>query len=390
MDLVSKFGFDKFLFPGNSTIVFISFCMGIILFNNPTTTHIAEKLLWVSHDSLTRLLPIVSINNNNVIVLFVQCIQSQTAKLGCLIIDDVIIRKPFGKSIFPTTYVYDHTNNSYVWGMHIVVLLWSNGWLKIPICFRIWIPKQKCEDYHTKLELAIDMISFAHELGLQVEYVTFDTWYSSKALLNLLKKCNYHYVCMLKNNRKVIYKNGINLNVKTISLLFNKKQYRYYPATGFYIKAITVNLSGIGTVRLALVKKGYGATIKNTRFIITDMLNTPAQDIVKKYFCRWDIEVFFRDIKQFLNFEKVQVRSLKKLEGYFSLVFISFIFVQVLQVRNNLNTIGETIRFLQEFVQVKVNNVLYTINLASKGPKCKQVNDVISPIATTIWDKLSA
>ena len=149
------------------------------------------------------------------------------------------------------------------------------------------------------------MITFAHKFGLQVEYVTFDTWYSSKALLTLLKKCNYHYVCMLKNNRKVTYKNRFNLNVKTVSMLFNKRQYRFYPATGFYIKAIRVDLSGIGNVRLALVKNGYGAAIKNTRFIITDMLDAPAQDIVKKYLCRWDIKVFFRDIKQFLNFEKV-------------------------------------------------------------------------------------
>ncbi|ADK16521.1 MULTISPECIES: hypothetical protein [Clostridium] len=65
-------------------------------------------------------------------------------------------------------------------GMHIVVLLCSNGWFKLTVCFRMWIPKQKCEDYHIKLELAIDMITFAHKFGLQVEYATFDTGYSSK------------------------------------------------------------------------------------------------------------------------------------------------------------------------------------------------------------------
>jgi len=218
LELVCKFNFDKFLFPKNLTLVFVTFCMGIILFNNPTATFIAEKLFWVSHDSLTRLLPLVSIDNNNAIILFIQAIQSQTAKLGWLIIDDVIIRKPFGKSIFPTTYVYDHTNNRFEWDMHIVVLLWSCSWMKIPISFRIWKPKEKCEVYHTKGELAMDMINSAYRFGLQAEYVTFDTWYSSKALLNLLKKCNYHYVCMLKNNRKVIFKNLFSLNVKTISM----------------------------------------------------------------------------------------------------------------------------------------------------------------------------
>lgn len=240
LDLIYKFKFNEILPTQHLIAPLAAFCIGIILFNNATSTYIADKLLWVSHDALTRLLPVISINNNNIIILFIQGIQSYTANLGYLIIDDVIIRKPYGKSIFPTSYVYDHTNHRYEWGMHIVVLLWSNGWIKIPVAFRIWKPKEKCEIYHTKIELAIDMISFAHKFGLLVEYITFDTWYSSKAIFTLLKKCNYHFVCMVKCNRKVVYKpqKGPKLPVAAISMLYNKKQYRYYPATGFYIKAI--------------------------------------------------------------------------------------------------------------------------------------------------------
>lgn len=40
-------------------------------------------------------------------ILFIQAIQSQTAESGYLIIDDVIIRKPYGKSIFHTSHVYN-------------------------------------------------------------------------------------------------------------------------------------------------------------------------------------------------------------------------------------------------------------------------------------------
>ena len=344
LELTYKFNFHKLLLHGNLNMVFVALCIGLILFNNPTATHIAQKLGWVSHDAITRPLPLISVNNNNIIILFIQAIQSQTACLGYLIIDDVIIRKPYGKSIFPTSYVYDHTN----------------------------------------------MINFVHKFGLAAEYVTFDTWYASKALLTLLKKHGYSYVCMIKNNRKVLYNNRFNFNVRTICLLHSKKQFRYYPGTGFYIKAVTVILPGAGKVKLAIVKNGYNASIENTRFIITDMLDTPAQSIVKKYLCRWDIETFFRDIKQYLNFEKVQARDPKKLEGYFSAMFISFVFIQILQVQNNFNTVGETVSFLQDFVQIKVNNVVYIINVTSKHLNSKQVIDVTNPVATTIWDKLSA
>ncbi len=390
LDLAYKFNFDGLLFSKKYLIVFVALCAGLILFNNPTATYIADKLKWVSHDAITRFLTLISINNNNIIILFIQTLQSQTAHLGYLIIDDVIIRKPYGKSIFPTGYVYDHTNNQYIWGMHVVVLLWSNGWIKIPIAFRIWIPKDKCETYHTKGELALDMISFVHQFGLAVEYVTFDTWYTSKAILVKLKIYGYSYVCMVKSNRKVMYNNRIKLDVKTISLLFNKDQFRYYRATGYYIKAIEVYMPGIGKVKLAIVKNGYSATIQNTRFIITDMLDTPAQDILKKYLSRWDIECFFRDIKQHLNFEKVQARNPEKLEGYFSVIFLSFIFLQILQVKNNFNTVGETVSYLQDIVQLKVNNVVYIINVTSKECESKQVNNVTDPAATTIWGKLGA
>lgn len=392
LELIYKFKFDQLLPSGCLLIPLAAYCIGLIVFHNPTATYIADRLLWVSHDALTRLLPMISTNNNNIVILFIQGIQSYTAKLGYLIIDDVIIRKPFGKTIAPTSYVYDHTNHTFVWGMHIVVLLWSNGWIKIPVSFRIWIPKEKCETYHTKVELAMDMINFAHNFGLLAEYISFDTWYSSKAIFALLKNCNYRFCCMIKSNRKVIYKPqiGIKFTVATISMLYNKKQYRYYPATGFYIKALSVILPDIGEVKLAIVKNGYNAELQGTRFIITDMLETNAQDIVKKYLCRWDIEVFFRDIKQHLNFEKFQVRSLPQIEGFISITMISFIFVQILQIQNNLNTIGETIGFLQEFVQVKVDNLIYIINLSSETDKCKEVNTASNSIATTIWEKLSA
>jgi hypothetical protein len=89
--------FERLLPNSYFTISLAAYCVGLILFHNPTATYIADRLLWVSHDALTRLLPVVSINNNNIIILFIQGIQSYTAKLGYLIIDDVIqIKNLFG------------------------------------------------------------------------------------------------------------------------------------------------------------------------------------------------------------------------------------------------------------------------------------------------------
>ena len=128
-------------------------------------------------------------------------------------------------------------------------------------------------------------------------------------------------------------------------------------------------MPGIDKVKLAIVKNGYSATIQNTRFIITDMLDSPTQDILKKYLASWDIECFFRDIKQHLNFEKVQARNPEKLEGYFSTAFIiislQYFFIYISKNatdKNNFSTVGETVSYLQDIVQVKVINLAYIIN----------------------------
>jgi hypothetical protein len=44
----------------------------------------------------------------------------------------------------------------------------------------------------------------------------------------------------------------------------------------YFFKAVTVMLPDIGKVKLAIVENGYNATLENTRFIITDMLDAPA------------------------------------------------------------------------------------------------------------------
>lgn len=74
LELVNTFHLDKFLFSERHTIVFVAACMGIILFNNPSATYIAGKLMWVSHDVITGLLPTISINNTNIMILFIQAI----------------------------------------------------------------------------------------------------------------------------------------------------------------------------------------------------------------------------------------------------------------------------------------------------------------------------
>ena len=85
-----------------------------------------------------------------------------------------------------------------MYGLSLVLLVWTNGTLRIPLGMRLW---------HTggpsKYELALELLSYArNRLRCRPEYVLFDAWYPSKALLKRIRNYGWYFVCRLKKNRR--------------------------------------------------------------------------------------------------------------------------------------------------------------------------------------------
>jgi hypothetical protein len=57
---------------------------------------------------------------------------------GYLIIDDTVIEKPFSKAMEGLSWVYDSSKKKAVWGYSIVLLIWTDGFIRIPLAFRRW------------------------------------------------------------------------------------------------------------------------------------------------------------------------------------------------------------------------------------------------------------
>src|SRR4029077_15964462 len=85
-----------------------------------------------------------------------------------------------------------------VWGMQVVLLLWTDGKWKVPIGIRLWR-----KGGPSKKELEIGLLSQARRRGLQPGYVLGDSWYAAAQLLTLLDGWGWRYVMRLKSNRKV-------------------------------------------------------------------------------------------------------------------------------------------------------------------------------------------
>ena len=135
-----KFRIDKLIssFHYFRVLIYLS---GLIALNNPTATNMSNHFRCISHDKLTRTLDGFSWINLQFLVKHIQSIQSKTAESGHLIIDDVIMKKPYAFLIPGLWWVWDNSSKRSIMGLHIVVISWTNGTTKIPLCYKIWEPK---------------------------------------------------------------------------------------------------------------------------------------------------------------------------------------------------------------------------------------------------------
>jgi len=115
-----------------------------------------------------------------------------------LILDDTVIPKPFAIAMEGLAWGFSSQERRPVLGFSLVLLVWTNGVLRIPLGIRMWH-----KGGPSKYELAQELLSYArNRLRCPPEYVVFDAWYPSKSLLKRLRDYGWYFVCRLKKNRR--------------------------------------------------------------------------------------------------------------------------------------------------------------------------------------------
>jgi hypothetical protein len=57
---------------------------------------------------------------------------------GYLILDDTVIPKPFATAIAGLAWGYSSPDRTPVYGLSLVLLVWTNGTVRIPLGLRLW------------------------------------------------------------------------------------------------------------------------------------------------------------------------------------------------------------------------------------------------------------
>jgi hypothetical protein len=293
-----------------------------VLEQKQTQSRIARLIGHVSHDALNRLAEHFKAHYDQVVVGLLLVLESLTP--GYLILDDVLIPKPFARYVAGAYPAYDHAQKRHVVGQRLVVLIWTNGVLCIPISFAVWHHRLFVRTYRTKNQLARILVYWAVRHRIPCTYLTFDNWYASKQNLTFFSHLGLIFVTKLRRNAKLTYE-----QTEHRASWFRRFDAHYYHDLEAYVRQFRVEYTGYGTGQLALVKHDKHAEPNRTKYLFTNARNLTNQECVRRYRSRWTIECFFRTCKQSFGLTACQAQMMPQVLLHIRMVFLAYTVMQL-------------------------------------------------------------
>ena len=276
------------------------------------------------------------------------------ANMKVLIADDTLYRRNRSKHVELLSRVFDHTDGRYYRGFRMLTLGWSDGSSFLPVSFTLLssskeknrlVPsrtdidcrtngaKRRRESIRKATDVLVEMVAEAMAKGIQSSHLLFDSWFAYPTTMRKLLACGMHSLCMLKVTERIFYRyQGEALHLAAIYRKIRKRSGR-----AKILASITV---GIGEDEQGIMIPAKIVFIRDRRakrwlaLMSTDVSLTD-EDIVKTYKRRWDIEVFFKMAKSFLNLAKeCQGRSYDALVAHATTVCCRYIMLALAKRTN--------------------------------------------------------
>ena len=209
------------------------------------------------------------------------------------IFDDSNVKKT-GQFFPKQQFHHDSSSNTFYSGMKVLTsAIYQSG--KMAAIDSIIVGKEDNKLEVAKKETDKLIAEFFVDLFL------FDSWYCKKPLLEHIQNKGKLFVSRLKKNNKVEFDN----EGERLDALFKEHEHKDYKhirihGKSYWIIDAIFDLKAYGKVRVIISKEGQH---EEPIFLITNAYNFTSTFIVKLYMKRFSIEVFFKDAKQYLNFE---------------------------------------------------------------------------------------
>ena len=286
-------------------------------------------------------------------------------RINAFVVDDSLFERTSCKKTELGSRVFDHTSMKYRKGYRLMTLGWTDGNTFLPVNSCLLASSKESnligpvEQFdgrslaanrrklaRTKgTDVMIELLRSALSAGHTADYVLFDTWFSSPAQLIAVKNLGLDSIAMIKKSSRIYYEyEGKQLSIKKIFGICKKRRGR-----SKYLLSVNVMVgkeklpAKIVCVRNKKNKKDWIA------FICTNP-ELSEEEIIRIYGKRWQIEVFFKTCKSYLNLiSECHSLTYDALTAHVAIVFARYLMIAMEQRRNEDDrTLGEIFYFFTD------------------------------------------
>jgi hypothetical protein len=352
--------------PGAGYRAAVAYTAGLIAIGRRATAARINRILGgVSHDALTRLREQDYVYVPNLILAFIRIVH-MLGTPGYLCLDDTFIPHERSKKMDGVYWDFDHALNRNVLGSRIVVLVWSDGFFRIPVGFALWHKKGARPVYRSKNELARLLLRWAIHRKIAPEYVTFDNWYASKENMKLIAKdLKLEFATRLKRNTRLSW-NGRRLQARTIGkrLLAGARAYR---RNGTVARATQVVVGELGAMTFVVTTDDLDGQGVGVRYLLGSAARDSATRVVERYRNRWIIETLFEDAKQCLSLQSYQGRTVDGQMAHIALCFAGIVALDAMRKKTGM-TFGQAVEAARRLVFARTPRGEYELVSLAPAP----------------------
>ena len=287
-------------------------------------------------------------------------------RVNAFVVDDSLFEKTSCKKTELGSRVFDHTSMKYRKGYRLMTLGWTDGNTFLPVnsCLlasskesnligpverfdgRSLAAKRRKLAQTKGTEVMIELLKSALAAGHSAEYVLFDTWFSSPAQLIAVKNLGPDSIAMVKKSSRIYYEyEGELLSIKKIFGACKKRRGR-----SKYLLSVNVMIGKDEKIPAKIVCVRNKKNKKDWIAFICTNPEISEEEIIRIYGKRWQIEVFFKTCKSYLNLiSECHSLTYDALTAHVAIVFTRYLMIAMEQRRNeDSRTLGEIFFFFTD------------------------------------------
>lgn len=287
-------------------------------------------------------------------------------RVNAFVVDDSLFERTSCKKTELGSRVFDHTTMRYTKGYRLMTVGWTDGNTFLPInsCLlassknsNLIGPQEHFDGrslaaHRRKLaqmkgtDAMLELIKTAQKAGHTADYVLFDSWFSNPAQLVAIKNLGLDSIAMIKKSSRIRYEyEGTQLSIKKIFSICKKRRGR-----SKYLLSVNVKVGKDQKIPAKIVCVRNKKNKKDWIAFICTNPDLSEKEILRIYGKRWQIEVFFKTCKTYLQLiSECHSLSYDALTAHVAIVFARYMMIAMEQRRNEDDrSLGEIFFFFTD------------------------------------------